>query len=52
LAVLLTDHAVREAMQVCDRVVLIDAGRVLVAGTPGEVAADPEARRRFLGEAW
>ena len=50
LSVLITDHAVREAMGVCDRVVLLDEGRVLVAGTPREIAAHPGARARWLGE--
>jgi len=50
LSVLITDHAVREAMGVCDRVVLLDEGRVLVAGAPAEIAAHPGARARWLGE--
>ena len=52
IGVLLTDHAVREALDICDRVVLLDAGRVMVAGTPAEVAADPHARARYLGESF
>lgn len=47
--VLLTDHAVRETLDSCDRVVLIDAGAVLCAGTPAAVRADARARARYLG---
>ena len=50
VGVLITDHAVREAMGVCDRVVLLDQGEVLIAGTPAEIAADERARARWLGE--
>jgi lipopolysaccharide export system ATP-binding protein len=50
LGVLLTDHAVREALQFCDRVLLLDEGRILVAGTASEVAMHPVARARWLGE--
>ena len=50
VGVLITDHAVREAMGVCDRVVLLDQGCVLIAGSPSEIAADERARARWLGE--
>ncbi|MCK6522368.1 LPS export ABC transporter ATP-binding protein [Myxococcota bacterium] len=50
LGVLLTDHAAREALRACDEVVLIDQGRVLIRGPVAEVAADPRARARWLGE--
>jgi lipopolysaccharide export system ATP-binding protein len=52
VGVLITDHAVREAMGVCDRVVLLDAGQVLIAGTPAEISADPRARERWLGQGY
>jgi lipopolysaccharide export system ATP-binding protein len=50
LAVLLTDHAVREAMGICQRVVVLDGGAVQAAGAPDEVARDPRVRSRYLGE--
>lgn len=49
IGVLLTDHAVREALGICDRAILLDGGRIMVAGRPEEVAADPLARARYLG---
>jgi len=49
VAVLLTDHAVRETLSTCDRALLVDAGVVQVEGTPAEVAADAHARARYLG---
>jgi lipopolysaccharide export system ATP-binding protein len=47
--VLVSDHNVRQAMRLCDRVCLVDGGAVLVAGTPGDVRRDPVARERYLG---
>lgn len=49
LGVVLTDHQVREAMSVCDRVILLDAGRIQVEGTPEQVARSELARERYLG---
>jgi ABC-2 type transport system ATP-binding protein len=43
--VLLTTHAVAEAAEVADRVVVIEAGRVVATGTPGELAARAASRR-------
>jgi len=50
LGVLLTDHAVREALALCDRVLLMDTGRIVLAGSAAEVAEDSVARDRWLGE--
>ncbi len=49
IGVLLTDHNVRETIKICDRVYIIDEGRVLRHGTPREVVDDPDVRRRYLG---
>ena len=49
VGVLLTDHAVRETLGTCDRVLLLDGGEICVSGTPAEVAAHPHARARYLG---
>ncbi len=49
IGVLLTDHAVRDAMPTCDRVLLLDTGVVQVRGTPAQVAQNSRARDRYLG---
>ncbi len=49
LAVLVTDHAVRETLAICDRATVVDGGTTQVEGTPAIVAADPRARARYLG---
>ncbi len=50
IGVLITDHNVRETLGICDHAVIISEGRVLAAGTPEEIVADPEVRRVYLGE--
>jgi len=52
LGVLLTDHAVREALSACDRVLLLVEGRLVFEGAPEDVAQDPRARERWLGASW
>jgi lipopolysaccharide export system ATP-binding protein len=50
ISILITDHHVRETLQITDRSYVMDQGRVLCHGTPEEVLANPEARRRYFGE--
>jgi lipopolysaccharide export system ATP-binding protein len=49
IAILVTDHQVREALEITDRSYVLDEGKVLCHGTPAEVTANPEARRRYFG---
>ena len=48
-AVLLIEHNMAFLARVAERVTVLDEGRVLVHGTPAEVAANPEVRRAYLG---
>jgi len=50
IGVLLTDHNVRETLGTCDRAYLISEGKILLAGTPNEIVADPQARAAYLGD--
>jgi lipopolysaccharide export system ATP-binding protein len=50
LGVLITDHNVRETLQIVDRAYIIRQGRIFRHGTPSELADDPEVRRVYLGE--
>ena len=50
LGVLITDHNVRETLQIVDRAYIISQGRIFRHGTPSELAGDPEVRRVYLGE--
>jgi lipopolysaccharide export system ATP-binding protein len=50
LGVLISDHAVRETLGICDRAVLLVEGRLLESGTPPQIAASERARAVYLGE--
>ena len=50
IGILITDHNVRETLDIIDRAAIIHAGEVLFEGTPAEIVDDPEVRRVYLGE--
>ena len=50
IGVLITDHSVRETLRITDRAYILSEGKILVSGTPEEIAADPVARKAYLGE--
>jgi lipopolysaccharide export system ATP-binding protein len=50
IGVLITDHNVRETLDIVDRACIIYDGRVLFAGSPAALVADPNVRRLYLGE--
>ncbi len=49
IGVLISDHNVRETLKICDRAYLLYRGKILVAGTPQEIAQSPKARSFYLG---
>jgi lipopolysaccharide export system ATP-binding protein len=50
IGVLITDHNVRDALDVIDRAYILHDGRVLKEGTPTEIVSDRDVRRVYLGE--
>jgi lipopolysaccharide export system ATP-binding protein len=50
LGLLITDHSVRETLQITDRAYIIDKGRILKEGTPEELVASFEVQQSYLGE--
>lgn len=50
IGVLITDHNVRETLEVIDRAYIIHDGVVLMDGTPSEIVNDANVRRVYLGE--
>ena len=50
ITVLITDHQVRETLEITDRSYVIRAGQVLCHGRPREVLNHPEARKYYFGE--
>ena len=50
IGVLITDHNVRDALDMIDRGYILHDGRVLKEGTPSDIVGDREVRRVYLGE--
>ncbi|MCF6273150.1 MAG: LPS export ABC transporter ATP-binding protein [Rhodobacteraceae bacterium] len=50
IGVLITDHNVRETLEIVDRAYILHDGTVLMSGTPEEVVQDENVRRVYLGE--
>ena len=49
IGVLITDHNVRETLELIDKALIIHEGKVLTVGTPDEIVANEEVRRHYLG---
>lgn len=50
IGLITTDHNVRDTLSITDYAYLINEGKVIASGTPGEILDDPLARRFYLGE--
>ncbi|OOF54767.1 LPS export ABC transporter ATP-binding protein [Rodentibacter genomosp. 2] len=50
LGVLITDHNVRETLDVCERAYIVGKGQIIATGTPEEVMNDEHVKRVYLGE--
>ena len=50
IGVLITDHNVRETLEIVDRAYILHDGKVLMSGTHGEVVENENVRRVYLGE--
>ncbi len=50
IGVLITDHNVRETLEIVDRAYILHDGKVLMSGTPDEVVENENVRRVYLGE--
>ncbi|MEW8628178.1 MAG: LPS export ABC transporter ATP-binding protein [Candidatus Thiodiazotropha sp.] len=50
IGILITDHNVRETLDICDRAYIINSGKVLAEGTTGEILTNQEVRSVYLGE--
>ena len=47
---LITDHNVRDTLDIIDRAYILHEGRVLIEGAPGEIVAHEGVRRVYLGD--
>ena len=50
IGILLTDHSVREALEITDRAYILEAGRILKEGPPAEIVSSEEVRKSYLGK--
>jgi len=50
IGVLITDHNVRDTLDICDRAYIVSAGRIIADGNPGAILADETVRNVYLGE--
>ncbi len=50
IGVLISDHNVRETLQICDRAYLVYDGQIILSGTPRGIVDDSRARKVYLGE--
>ena len=52
IGVLITDHNVRETLEIVDRAYILHDGKVLMSGTPDEVVQNENVRRVYLGDSF
>ena len=52
IGVLITDHNVRETLEIVDRACIIYDGKMLFAGSPAELVSNADVRRLYLGESF
>ena len=52
IGVLITDHNVRETLELIDRALIIHEGHVLTEGSPQHIVNDPDVRRHYLGDSF
>jgi len=50
LGVLITDHNVRETLDIVDRAYIVAGGKILMEGNPSEIVENQDVRRMYLGE--
>lgn len=50
IGILITDHSVQETLAITDRAYIINEGKILISGTPKEIARSSKARAIYLGD--
>ena len=50
IGILITDHNVRDTLEITDRAIIINTGQILIQGSKDEIINNPLAREIYLGE--
>ena len=50
LGVLITDHNVRETLDVCEKAYIVSHGKMIAEGAPADILADEQVKRVYLGD--
>ena len=50
VAVIMIEHIMRAVMKFSERIVVLDAGKMIADGSPDEIVANPDVERAYLGE--
>ena len=50
IGVLITDHNVRDTLEITDRAIIISTGQIVIQGSKEEILESPEAREIYLGK--
>ena len=50
IGIVMVEHNVRQSLPVCDRAVVMDAGKIISSGTPEQVRTDPKVVQAYFGE--
>ena len=50
LGILITDHSVRETLNITEKAYIMAQGKVIISGSPQEIAENEMARKIYLGE--
>jgi lipopolysaccharide export system ATP-binding protein len=50
IGILITDHNVRETLDICEKAYIVGEGHIIAAGSPEDILADDQVRRVYLGQ--
>ena len=50
IGVLITDHNVRETLDICEKAYIVTDGYILASGTPAEILANQQVKSAYLGD--